>query len=521
MSYDYIIVGAGSAGCVLANRLSGDGQHSVLILEAGGPDKRMEVHMPAGFPKLFKSAVDWNYTTEPQKHVNGRKLYWPRGKMLGGSSSINAMIVQRGSRADYDQWAEMGNEEWGYEDVLPYFKKMENNEDGANRYHGVGGPYNVADLRDPNPLSQAFVEAAVQIGLPRNTDFNGETQEGVGLYKVNQKGGKRNSTAVGYLKPALKRPNLTAKTEALATKLLVDGKRCTGVRYEKDGQTHEVKVNKEVILSGGAINSPQLLLLSGIGNGDELQEMGIEVVMDLPGVGQNLQDHLALLMNYQCSQPVSLASAESIGNLFKYFVQRKGMLTSNIGEAGGFVTLDPESPMPELQYHFSPTYYVNHGFDNPQGHGFAIGPTLVRPKSVGHLKLRSADPRTYPILEPNYLSDEYDMDILLQGVRMGRKIANAPALQPYNAAEFMPGEQVQSDDEVRDWIRETVVTLYHPVGTCKMGGDLMAVVNSKLQVHGVAGLRVVDASIMPQIVNANTNAPTIMIGEKAADMILG
>ncbi|MGB0387954.1 MAG: GMC family oxidoreductase, partial [Ardenticatenaceae bacterium] len=519
MTYDYIIIGAGSAGCVLANRLTEEGNSQVLLLEAGGPDKKQEIHIPAAFSKLFKTEVDWAYETEPQTGLGGRQLYWPRGKMLGGSSSMNAMIYQRGHPNDYEDWAKLGNEEWTYEDVLPYFKKSENQERGASKYHGTGGPLNVADLREANILSKTFVEAGVQAGLGRNDDFNGPQQEGVGLYQVTQKKGTRHSTAVGYLKPALKRPNLRAETHAQATKLLFDGRRCTGVAYVQDGKTHKVKAKREVILCGGAINSPQLLLLSGIGDAQHLQEVGIPVVMDLPGVGQNLQDHLALLVGYACTQNVSLAGAETIGQLLKYVLFKKGMLTSNVGEAGGFVKLNPDSPTPELQYHFGPSYFANHGFDNPKGHGFSIGPTLVRVKSRGYIKLRSADPLAYPIIQPNYLEHEEDMQILVEGIKLARKIAHSPAFDPYRGDEYQPGAHVQSDDDIRDHIRQKVETLYHPVGTCKMGVDHMAVVSPQLQVHGVEGLRVVDASVMPTIVNANTNAPTIMIAEKAADMI--
>lgn len=519
MTYDYIIIGAGSAGCVLANRLTEDGKSQVLLLEAGGPDKRQEVQVPAAFSKMFRTEVDWAYETEPQEHLEKRKLFWPRGKMLGGCSSINAMIYQRGHPTDYDEWAKLGNEEWSYDDVLPYFKKSEHQERGASTYHGTGGPLNVADLRDANPLSKAFVEAGVQAGLKRNHDFNGAEQEGVGLYQVTQKKGSRYSAATAYLKPVLKRANLHTETFAQATKLQFDGTRCVGVTYLQDGKLHEAKVKREVLLCGGAINSPQLLLLSGIGDANHLKEVNIPVVMDLPGVGQNLQDHLAVLVGYECTQDVSLANAEGIGQLLKYLIFKKGMLTSNVGEAGGFVKLEPESPASELQFHFGPTFFSNHGFDNPDGHGFSIGPTLVRVKSRGHIKLRSADPLAYPIIQPNYLAHEDDMEVLVQGVKLARKIAHSPAFDAYRGQEYEPGMQVQTDEDIRNYLRRKVQSLYHPVGTCKMGVDSMAVVNPQLQVHGVEGLRVIDASIMPTVVNANTNAPTIMIAEKAADMI--
>ena len=519
MQYDYIIIGAGSAGCVLANRLTEDGKTTVLLVEAGGPDDKQEVQVPAAFSKLFKTEADWAYETEPQVHLNGRCLYWPRGKMLGGTSSINAMIYQRGHRHNYDQWAQMGNEEWSYADVLPYFKKSEHQENGGDTYHGINGPLNVADLRDPNPLTDAFVQAGIQAGYPRNNDFNGANQEGIGYYQVTQKRGRRHSTAVAFLKPALNRPNLQAKTHAHATRLLFDGKRCTGLNYLHKGQEKTAYAACELILCSGAINSPQLLLLSGIGPAAHLQEMGIPVVMDLPGVGQNLQDHLLTGVIYECKQPISLATAENLANLAKYLLLGKGMLTSNIAEAGGFIRLDGSQEVPDLQFHFAPVYYIEHGFQLPDGHGFSIGPTLIQPESKGYLQLKTADPLAYPLIQPNYFEDEADLEVMIEGLKVARKIANALAFDAYRGDEIRPGPDVQSDDGLREYLRDTVETLYHPVGTCKMGVDRMAVVNPQLQVHGIQGLRVVDASIMPSIINANTNAPTIMIAEKAADMI--
>jgi choline dehydrogenase len=519
--YDYVIVGAGSAGCVLANRLTEDPQTTVLLLEAGVPDDMQEIHIPVAFGKLFKTPLDWAYTTEEEPHLDHRTLYWPRGKMLGGSSSINAMIYIRGNRADYDHWRDLGNEGWGYDEVLPYFKKAENQERGASAYHGVGGPLNVMDRRYTNPLSLAFIEAGAELGYPHNNDFNGATQEGFGNYQVTQKQGRRHSASVGYLHPALSRPNLTVETQALATKILFEGTRAVGVAYLKDGTQQEARVKKEVILSGGAINSPQVLLLSGVGPADHLRAMGIGVVADVPGVGQHLQDHPAAMVCYACTQPITLASAETAENLNEYVEHQRGPLTSNVGETGAFLKIAPEAPEPDLQYHFAPVYYINHGFTVPEGHGFTIGPTLVRPQSSGHLELRSTDPTVYPAITANYLASEEDMRVLVEGVKLARRLGQSHAFDAFRGEEALPGPQVASDEEIAAFIRATAETLYHPVGTCKMGRDAQAVVDDQLRVHGIQGLRVIDASIMPTIVNGNTNAPTIMIAEKAADLLKG
>jgi choline dehydrogenase len=520
-SYDYIVIGAGSAGCVLAARLSEDGKHRVLLLEAGGPNQKQEIHIPAAFGKLFKTEVDWNYETEPQAHLGGRKLYWPRGKVLGGCSSTNAMVYQRGHAAVYDGWAALGNAGWGFRDVLPLFKRLEHFEAGTSDLHGEGGPLNVAPLRDPNPLSQAFVKAAGEAGQPLNDDHNGARQEGFGLHNVTQKNGKRHSAVDAYLKPAMGRANLRVETHALATRLLFEGTRCTGVRYEQQGRRHEVRAHREVILCGGAVNSPQLLLLSGVGDAAHLRDLDIPVVRELPGVGRNLRDHLLYLVNFQCKQPVTLAGAETVGSLARFLLLKRGLLTSNVAEAGGFLKVLPDSPVPDLQYHFAPTYFVNHGFDNPPGHGFCIGATLVWPRSVGALRLRAPDPQVAPVLEPAYLSNEEDLSILVEGAKLARRLASAPSLRAYVEAEHLPGPSVKDDTALKESIRQYVQTIYHPAGTCKMGSDALAVVDDRLRVRGVDGLRVADASIMPTLVNANTHVPTLMIGEKASDLIRG
>ncbi|MFN8514900.1 MAG: choline dehydrogenase [Thermomicrobiales bacterium] len=520
MAYDYIVIGAGSAGCVVAARLSERSDLTILLLEAGGPDEEQNIHVPAAFPYLFKSPLDWNYETEPQQHANGRTDYIPRGKVFGGSSSINAMIYQRGNPADYNRWAALGNEGWSWDEVLPHFKRAENQERGESEYHGVGGPINVADLRDPNPLSRAFVQACAERDLPLNEDFNGATQEGFGLYQVTQKEGMRHSAAVAYLHPVLGRENLTVIPHALVQRLTFDGVRCTGAVYRREGEEQTVEASREVILCGGALNSPQLLLLSGIGPKEQLESFGIDVVADLPGVGQNLQDHLMAPVAYACTQPITLAAATSEAEMMKFGGERRGMLTSNVGEAGGFVKLDPASPAPELQFHFGPTWFVNHGFGNPEGHGFTLLPGLVGTRSTGTITLRSTNPADPPRIDPNYLGDPADLAVLVEGVKLARTILGAPALDPYRGDEYLPGAAVQSDDEIAEFVRNNVQNIYHPVGTCKMGNDAQAVVNARLQVYGVQGLRVADASIMPTIINANTNNPCIMIGEKCADMIL-
>ncbi len=520
-SFDYVIVGAGSAGCVLACRLTEDPKTTVLLLEAGGSDRSQEIQIPAAFGKLFKSRYDWAYYTEPQPQVNNRRIYWPRGKVLGGSSSMNAMVYIRGHPNDYDQWRKLGNEGWSFFEVLPYFKKAENQERGASQYHGTGGPLSVADLRSINPISRAFVDACVEIGFRCNDDFNGPVQEGVGFYQVTQRRGKRHSAADAYLKPVLNRPNLNVRTDTRVTRLILEKARVVGVACSQSGKADQCHARREVLLCGGTINSPQLLMLSGIGPGDHLRAPGIQVVLDLPGVGRNLQDHPGVAVAYQCRRRVSLASAETKRSIAKYLLFRKGPLTSNVAEAGGFLKTRPDLAAVDLQFHFTPAYFLEHGFENPEGHGFSFGPTLIRPQSRGHLFLRSSDPWEPPAIVANYFDNAADLDVLVAGVKLSRRLAQTRSLDRFRGPEVRPGPQVQSDQEIAEFIRNKFQTVYHPVGTCKMGSDEMAVVDAQLRVRGIEGLRVVDASVIPVIVSGNTNAPTIMIAEKAADLIKG
>jgi choline dehydrogenase len=520
--FDVVIVGAGSAGSALAGRLSEDPSLRVLLLEAGGSDKALEVQIPAGLYKTWRTRLDWNYTTEPQPGLDGRKLFWPRGKLIGGSSSINAMIYMRGAAADYDEWAELtGDKSWSYDHVLPLFRRMEDNARGADRFHGVGGPLRVEDLRSPHPWTRAVVQSAVAAGYPRNDDFNGERLEGVGQYQVTQRRGRRWSSADAYLHPAERCSNLTVRTGALTTRVLVSGGRATGVEYRSGGRVHTAHAGLEVVLSGGAINSPQLLMLSGIGPADHLREVGVDVVHDLPGVGGGLQDHPLVPMVHNVRSGRSLRLAETPLNLAKWKAAGRGPLTSNLAEAGLFTRSSPELAEPDLQYHFLPVKFWKQAEIDPDVEAFSTLVVLVRVHSRGSVRLRSADPTWSPAIDAGYLTDDRDLDALVSGIEKAREIAATGPLASVLADEWSPGGTVHGRDALRASVRNTLESLYHPVSSCRMGTGEQSVVDAQLRVRGIDGLRVVDASVMPTLVRGNTNAPTIMIAERAADLILG
>jgi choline dehydrogenase len=527
--YDYVIVGAGSAGCVLAARLTENPSTRVLLLEAGPPDDASEIRIPAALNLLFKSTYDWDYQTVPQARAGDRAIYWPRGRTLGGSSSINAMVYIRGSRHDYDSWRDVyGCEGWGYADLLPYFLRSEANSRGASEYHGADGPLIVQDPRYKSALTSAFVTAARNAGMAANDDFNGPRQDGAGFYQVTQRAGRRWSAADAYLHPAAGRPNLTVRTDAQVTGVAIEAGRATGVRYLLRGAEEMVRAESEVILAAGAIGSPQLLMLSGVGPADHLASHGIDVLADSPGVGANLSDHPMVTAMWHTPKTTGPWEKAGPGNLARWHAMHSGPLTTNVAEAGGFSRTDPSQPAPDLQWHAVPAPYVNFGLADPGIRALSLLITLVAPGSRGRIRLRSADPRHKPAIDPAYLSDGADLEPLVRGIQLAREIAAARPLAKICASELAPGADISAESELREFVRRDLGTLYHPVGTCAMGGDsrlaasrLASVVDTELRVRGVDGLRVVDASVMPVVPRGNTNAPTIAIAERAADLISG
>ena len=523
-TFDYIIVGAGSAGCVLANRLSARPDVRVLLLEAGGVDSSPWIHMPAGLARLVHDPhVDWRFYTEPERELANRRLYWPRGRVLGGSSSINAMCYTRGHPLDYDEWAALAGEEWSYQRVLPYFIRAEDQARGADAYHGIGGPLSVEDLSFRNPLSPVFVAAGVACGLPRNDDFNGPRQEGVGFYQVTQRRGRRCSAAVAYLAPARRRSNLQIRTRTLASRIVFAGQRAVAVEYRRRGRIERVHAQRDVILAAGAIGSPHLLLLSGVGPAEDLRRMGLPLVADSPEVGRNLQDHLDFCTVSRCTQPITydFNRRQELVVALRYYLTHSGPGVSNIAEAGGFVRsrLAPDA-RPDLQLHFVPAQLDDHGRHRLPGHGFTVHACVLRPRSRGTITLRSVRPEDPPCIDAGYLTAEGDFEALLEGVRLSREIIRAAPFAAYRGAEVFPGEDVTTQDALEAVIRRKAETIYHPSGSCRMGLDDHAVLDPSLRVRGTEGLRVVDASAMPKLVGGNTNAPTIMIAEKAAETIL-
>jgi choline dehydrogenase len=524
--FDYVIVGAGSAGCVLANRLSANGKHSVLLLEAGPKDNNIWIHVPIGYGKLFKEkTVNWMYQTEPEPGLHNRQVFQPRGKVLGGSSSINGLLYVRGQHEDYDRWRQRGNVGWGHDDVLPYFKKAENQCRGADEYHGTGGPLSVSDWRHEDPLSEAFVKAAVEAGIPFNPDFNGRTQEGAGFFQTTTHRGRRASSAYSYLRPALSRGNLKVETSALAQRILFEGKRAKAIQYKQNGNLRTARARKEVLVSSGAYNSPQLLQLSGVGPAVLLKSHGIDVVLDAAGVGNDLQDHLQVRLVTRCAQKITLNDivnhpVRRVMAGARYALARSGPLTIAAGTSGAFFKTDPRLASPDIQIHFIPFSTDKMGEKLHSFSGFTASVCQLRPESRGSLKIRSADPSAPPEIRINYLATETDRAAFVDGLRTLRNILAAPALKSYCVDEVYPGVKAVSDEDLLDYCRSTGSTVYHPTSTCRMGNDPLAVVDQRLRVRGIEGLRVVDASIMPDLMSGNTNAPTIMIAEKASDMIL-
>ncbi len=523
MSFDKIIIGAGSAGCVLANRLTADGRHKVLLLEAGPRDTNPWIHIPLGYGKLFADkSVNWSYDSEPEPHCHNRSIFTPRGKVLGGSSSINGLVYIRGQREDFDDWNVPG---WNYDGLLPYFIKSEDQSRGANQWHGTGGPFKVSDLPDKHEMCDAFIDAAVANGVPRNDDFNGAQQEGAGYYQANTRNGRRISTAVGYLRPAEKRSNLRVEVEALATRILFEGKRAVGIEYRQDGQLKTARAN-EIILAGGSFNSPQLLQLSGVGPSALLQQHGIPIVHDLPEVGEGLQDHYYVRTFWRCTRPITLN--DDMASLWgqariglKYLLQRRGPLTVSAGYAAAFVRTQPQMTRPDAQFYFINFSAAKRGGILHKHSGFTCSVSQLRAESRGHVRIKSADAAAAPAIHYNYLATQEDQRVLIDGLKLLRKIVNTAPFKQYVAEEGEPSAGVHTDDEWLDFCRATGETVYHPTSTCRMGADAASVVDENLRVRGVEGLRVIDASIMPAVVSGNTNAAVVAIAEKGADLVNG
>jgi choline dehydrogenase len=524
--FDYIVVGAGSAGCVLANRLTASGRHRVLLLEAGGRDSNIWIHIPLGYGKLFANPkVNWLYKTEPEPELNNRQVIQPRGKVLGGSSSINGLLYVRGQHEDYDRWRQLGNAGWSFADVLPYFRRAEDQERGADDLHGAGGHLKVSDVCEPHALCEAFIEAGKECGFPRNDDFNGPSQEGIGYFQLTSRNGRRWSTAVGYLKEARRRANLKVETNALATRILFDGRRAVGVEYRQGDATRTAYADGEVILSGGAFNSPQLLQLSGLGPEKLLREHGIPMIADLPGVGADLQDHLQIRMQYVCTEPITMNDVINDWRTryaagLRYLVSRKGLLTIGAGYAGAFLRTRPDLATPDVQLHFLIFSAESAGATLHPFPGFIVSVCQLRPESRGYVAIKSPDPAAAPAIHMRYLTSRFDCDTVIDGMKLLRRIMARPAMRRYIAEERAPGEACVSDADLLAYARDTGTTVYHPTSTCRMGPDATAVVDERLRVRGFERLRVVDASIMPALVSGNTNAATVMIGEKGSDMIL-